>query len=128
MKQYECCLPGEYLGDISYELSTKMAIDIDYGIIEETAKNDGEPGEQCLAIFRKGESFVLMDLRSIDWLYAIVVRCEDDISEDVKAVMLKWDIEARKHYHQETRDDLEDRLGKEKSLLNDIVKVHGITI
>ncbi len=48
--------------------------------------------------------------------------------DEVKAIMLKWDVILRRSYHQEIRGDIEDRYDKEISLLNDIIKLHKITI
>ncbi len=128
MKEFDNCIPGEYLKDVVLELSTVMGIDVDYEEILKASKNDGEPGVHCVCIFKKGNSFILVDVQNIDILKGIVIRCEDTISDNVKAVILKWDILARKRYHQEIRDDIEDRYGSERSLLNDIIKAHKISI
>lgn len=126
MRQYESCVPGEYLKDLLEEISVVSGIPIDYGKVEEAAKNDGEPGEHCVCIFRKNDSFILVDVQNIDWLKGFVIRCQDDIAVKVKAIVLKWDVIARKHYHQEIPTDIEDAYGKERSLLNDIIKGHKL--
>lgn len=128
MKQFENCIPGEYLKNLVLEISKVMGISIDFDDIVKTSNNDGEPGPQCLCIFKKDESFILVDVRNIDYVMSIVIRCEDSISDKVKAIMLKWDIVARKRYHQEIRRGIEDRYGQEISLLNDIIRIHKISI
>lgn len=128
MKQYESCLPGEYLKPLLMELSVAMDIETDFNKVVEAAKNDGKPGPQCVAIFRKGKTLILVDVGNRDWLRAIVVICEDEVSQNVKRIVLKWDTEARKFYHQEIVDDIEDVFGMEKSLLNCMIEVNKISI
>jgi hypothetical protein len=74
-----------------------------------------------VCIFRKGESFIIVDVQNIDWLKGFVVRCEEGVADKVKSIVLKWDIIARKQYHQEIPVDIEDAFRKERSLLNDII-------
>lgn len=126
MKQFELGVPGEYLKDLLEEVSVASGIAIDYEKVKEAANNNGEPGENCVCIFRKNDSFILVDVQNIDWLKGFVIRCEDDIANTVKDIVLKWDVIARKQYHQEIQTDIEDAFGKERSLLNDIIRGHKL--
>lgn len=128
MKQFESGVPNEYLKDLTKEVASAIGITIDVSRIDRAAENEGEPGENCVCIFRKNESFVLVDVQNNDWIMGFVVRCEDCDAEVARNIVLKWDKITREQYHQDIPEDIEDRFGKEKSLLNDIIKVHGISI
>lgn len=128
MKEFDNCVPEEYLKELVLEVADIMDVNIDFKEIIRAADNDGEPGEHCVCIFKKETSFILVDVQNLDILKNIVVRCEDNISDKVKVAILKWDTIARKRYQQAIRVNIEDRYGKEKSLLNDIINKHKISI
>lgn len=128
MKEFSNSIPEEFLEDVIAELASILEMDINFKIIEDAAMNDGEPNPDCVCIFRKNNSFVLVDVRNIDILKGLVVRCEEHVADDAKKTILKWDKIARERYHQEVRVELDDEYQRENSKLKTIASVNGIEI
>jgi hypothetical protein len=124
--QYEICFPNEYTKDLLKDVGSLMKMSIDMDYLENILKNDGKPGSQCVAIFRniENDEFILADCQNRDYLYGLVVRCNQTNNELVKSSMLKWDTQFRREYHQEALTDLDNNMDNPNNLLHSIIRDH----
>lgn len=128
MKEYYNSIPDDFLEKVVMDLANIMNLIVDFNEIQEAAKNDGEPGEHCVRIFKKENSFLLVDVQNNDFLKSIVVRCEDDDSQRIWDAITKWDILAREKYNQSGESNIRDSYGVDNNMLSVILNLHGISI
>lgn len=77
----------------------------------------------------KGESgSICIDCNDKDWIFPLVVKCQERLAPKLKETMLKWDNLIREEYAQKLSEDICNVYGKEQTLSDSIEKYYGITL
>lgn len=71
------------------------------------------------------ENIICIDCNDRDWIFPLIVICQEKDAGAIKAVMLKWDNLIREEYGQELTDDIHNVYGKDNTLLNSINEYYG---
>lgn len=125
MIQYEMYFTNEYIEEIVYELADIMKIDVEKKEMMAAMQERDRNSLNNIYILKKDDNIICIDCNDKDWIYPLVVKCQEADADVVKATMLKWDNLIRKEYGQELTVDIDNVYGKPDTLLNSIEKYYG---
>lgn len=117
MVQYEICIANEYAEDVIMELTKAMQLPY---LREDflTAWNErNKRSSRNLYITRKKDRLICLDCNDRDWLFTLVVICNENEAEFIKRIILKWDNRCREEYGQELTKELKNCYGAPDSLM-----------
>ena len=126
--QYEMYFTNEYIEEIIGDLSMVMDVCIREEEIKNAMYERNNLSKNNVLLFKKSECFICIDCNNKDWIYPLVVRCQENEADQVKEIMLKWDNQIRDEYAQKQRETMDNVYGKEDTLLSEIEKYYGITV
>lgn len=125
MIQYEMYFTNEYIEEIVYELADIMKMDVEKKEMMAVMQERDRNSLNNIYILKKDDNIICIDCNDKDWIYPLVVKCQEVDAKVVKATMLKWDNLIRKEYGQELTDDIDNVYGKPNTLLDNIEKYYG---
>ena len=125
MVQYEMYFTNEYVEEIVHELANIMKLDVKEKDMAVALQERDKNSPNNLYILRKDENAICIDCNDKDWIFPLVVKCQEIDADAVKATMLKWDNLIREEYDQELTDDIHNVYGKKNTLLNSIERYYG---
>ncbi|WP_139488182.1 hypothetical protein [Brevibacillus dissolubilis] len=133
LKQYEINAPNEYMEDIIKELGEVMNIPIDFqelnGVFERVIENQWFSEIFIAKDPKDPRCFILVELKSNDYIYGFVIRCNKTNFIKAKETLLKWEQFCKKEYYQPNiPNDLDDVFMREDTLLKRIVQTYGIDL
>lgn len=120
MVQYEMYFTNEYIEEIIHELANIMKVDVNEKDIAIAMQERDKNSPNNLYILRENENVICVDCNDKDWIFPLVVKCQEKDAVAMKAVMLKWDNLIREEYGQELTDDICNVYGKKNTVLNSI--------
>lgn len=125
MVQYEMYFTNEYVEEIINELANIMKVDVNEKDIAIAMQERDKNSPNNLYILRKNEDVICVDCNDKDWIFPLVVKCQEKDAVAIKAVMLKWDNLIREEYGQELTDNIFNVYGKKNTVLNSIEEYYG---
>ena len=125
MVQYEMYFTNEYVEEIIHELADIMKVNVNEKDIAVAMQERDKNSPNNLYILRENENVICIDCNDKDWIFPLVVKCQEIDADAVKATMLKWDNLIREEYGQELTDDIHNVYGKKNTLLNSIAEYYG---
>lgn len=125
MVQYEMYLTNEYVEEIVHELANIMKLDVEEKYIVAAMQERDKNSPNNIYILRKDENIICIDCNDKDWIFPLVVTCQEIDADAVKKTMLKWDNLIREEYGQELTDDIHNVYGRKNNLLNNIERYYG---
>jgi len=125
MVQYEMYFTNEYVEEILHDLTSIMNLDVDNKDIEAAMQERDKSSRNNLLVIEKNGNTVCVDCNDKDWIFPLVVKCQEKYADAVKESMLKWDNLIREEYGQELTDDIQNVYGKENTLLSSMEKYYG---
>lgn len=125
MVQYEMYFTNEYVEEILHDLMSIIKIDVEKDDIQAAMQERDKNSQKNLLIFEKDGNIVFIDCNDRDWIFPLVVRCQEIYADEIKEIMLKWDDLIREEYGQELTNDIHNVYGMEKTLLNSIEEYYG---
>lgn len=81
-----------------------------------------------LLILKSELGCICIDCNDRDWIFPLIVVCQDGVAAKVKEIMLKWDHSIREEYGQKIPEDIYDVSGKNQTLLSNIEEFYGIKL
>lgn len=124
MVQYEICFANEYAEEVIIELTKEMQLP--YLREDFLTRNMCSP--RNLYIARKKDRLICLDCNDRDWLFTLVVICNENEAEFIKRIILKWDNRSREEYGQELTKELKNWYGVPDSLLRIIEQEYHISL
>ena len=128
MVQYEMYFTNEYTKEILYDLEKVMSLHIEETRIEKAIREKDKNSQNNLFFLKENGQFICVDCNDNDWIFPLVVICDEKIQNEVKEVMLRWDHFIREEYAQELTGDIVNVYDKENTLLHNIEEVYGIEL
>ena len=128
MVQYEMYFTNEYLEDIINDLAVIMELNVEKKVIDAAMQERDKSSLNNLLLLKNESGFICIDCNDNDWIFPLVVKCQERVADKIKAIMIKWDNLIRAEYGQKLSEDICDVYGKEPTLLDSIEKYYGITI
>ena len=128
MVQYEMSFTTEYIEEILYDLAGVMKLTLKKEKIDKAMNERNKNSLNNLFLLRKDENIICIDCNDKDWIFPLVVICQEIYADVVKKTMLKWDNLIREEYAQELTEDIRDVYGKKNTLLKRIQEYYGESI
>ena len=128
MVQYEICFANEFAEEVIMELTKEMQLPY---LREDflTAWNERNMrSPRNLYIARKKDRLICLDCNDRDWLFTLVVICNENEAESIKRIILEWDNRSREEYGQKLTKDLKNWYGVPDSLLRIIEQEYHISL
>ena len=123
MVQYEMYFTNEYVEEIVNELANIMKLDFKERDITVAMQERDIYSLNNLLILKNDVSTICIDCNDKDWIFPLVVKCQEEDADAVKTIMLKWDNLIREEYGQELVNDIYNVYGKKDTLLNSIKNI-----
>lgn len=128
MVQYEMYFTNEYLEDIISDLAVIMELNVEKKVIDVAMQERDKRSLNNLLLLKNESGCICIDCNDNDWIFPLVVKCQERVADKIKAIMIKWDNLIRAEYGQKLTEDICDVYGKEETLLDSIEKYYGLTI
>ena len=113
MIQYEMYFTNEYIEEIVYELADILGLSIEKKSIGIALGERDKSSVNNVLILKGKDCFLCIDCNDRDWIYPLVVKCQEEEASKIKEIMLKWDNMIREEYGQEKTEDIRNVYGKE---------------
>ncbi|MDE7254223.1 MAG: hypothetical protein K2O32_14960 [Acetatifactor sp.] len=126
MVQYEMFFTNEYIEEIVTDLANAMQINFSLQDVDRAMQERDKHSVNNVLFLKKGEQFICIDCNDKDWIFPLVVRCDEQEKEKVKEIMMKWDNLIRAEYNQKLTSDIYDVYGKEDNFLKQIEDYYNV--
>lgn len=128
MVQYEMYFTNEYIEEILYDLVEILELHVKKKDIDAAMQERNRNSQNNLLLLKSELGCICIDCNDKDWIFPLVVRCQERVADKIKEIMLKWDSLLREEYGQKIADDLINVYGQTQTLLSNIEAYYGITI
>ena len=128
MVQYEMYFANEYTEEIVYDLVEAMGLYVEKKDIQVAMQEKNKYSLDNLLLIKGESGSICIDCNDNDWIFPLVVNCQERLVPKLKQIMLKWDNLIREEYAQTLSEDICNVYGKEQTLSDSIEKYYGITI
>lgn len=128
MVQYEMWFTNEYIEEILDDIAPIMKVHHKQQDIDAAMQDRDYNSLNNLLILKSELGCICIDCNDKDWIFPLIVICQDEVAAKVKEIMLKWDHSIREEYGQKIPEDIYDVYGKKKTLLSNIEEYYGIEL
>ena len=128
MVQFEMYFTNEYVQEIVTDLTKAMGLHLPEEAVEKAMRESDPQSKNNLLLIKKDDRFICIDCNDRDWIFPLIVRCDENEAPLLKGIMMSWDKAIREEYAQEAVSDLSDALGKADNLLKRLEKYYDLTL
>ena len=128
MVQYEMYFTNEYIEEILDDLAVIMELHIEKKDINVAMQERDRNSLNNLLLLKSELGCICIDCNDKDWIFPLIVICQDEAAAKIKEIMLKWDNLIREEYGQKLTEKICNVYGKTQTLLSVIEGYYGITI
>ena len=128
--QYEMYFTNEYLEEIVEDFASVLKLKYDVKDVETASEERDTHSLKNIFVIKREGCFLCIDCNDRDYIFPLVVRCQDSDADKIKAAMLKWDNKMREEYYQELTEEIEDvyNVNDGSTILSQIERVYRISI
>jgi len=129
--QYEMFFTNEYIFELIKELSQIMHIEYNESMVMRAFKCIDNASKESIFIARNVDDyslFICVDCNNKDWIYPLIVRCNEITNIAVNECMLRWDNKIREEYGQKLTVSIENSINNEDTLLGRLEKFYNINV
>ena len=128
MIQYEMYFTNEYIEEILSDLAVIMELHFEQKDIDAAMQERDKKSLNNLLILKNESGYICIDCNDMDWIFPLVVICQEGVADKIKRIMLRWDNLIRKEYGQDLTEDICNVYGKEQTMLSNLENYYGIAI
>ena len=128
MVQYEMYFTNEYIEEILDDLAVIMELHIEKRDLNVAMQERDKNSLNNLLLLKSELGCICIDCNDKDWIFPLIVICQDGVAAKIKEIMLKWDNLIRDEYGQKLTEEICNVYGKTQTLLSVIEGYYGITI
>lgn len=128
MVQYEMYFTNEYVKEILADLANFMKLHFQEEDVETAMQERDKQSKNNILLVKKDKRFICIDCNDKDWIFPLIVRCDENEAQIVKEIMMKWDNLIREEYDQELTSGMFNAYEKVDNLLNRIERYYNITL
>lgn len=128
MVQYEMYFTNEYIEEILDDLAAIMELHFEQKDVDVAMQERDKTSPKNLLIRKSVWGCICIDCNDKDWIFPLIVICQEGVADKIKTTMLKWDNLIRKEYGQDLTEDICNVYGKEETMLSNLESYYGITI
>lgn len=128
--QYEMYFTNEYLEEIVADFAAVLNLKYDEKDLEAASEERNMRSLNNLFVMKRDGCFLCIDCNDRDYIFPLVVRCQDNDADRIKESMLRWDNKIREEYYQELTREIEDvyHVNDGSTLLSQIERIYHISI
>lgn len=128
--QYEINIPFDYMKKSVLEIAEVLGIKVNENKLIKAIKTEEIDHIDNLCIFydlKDKETFIIADCNDRgDWLYTILVRCRENVSDTIKKKLLEIDSKIRMELDDDIQLDLENTIDLSDSHYCHMIRNYGI--
>ena len=124
MVQYEMYFTNEYTEEIISDLCNIMKLPYSDEKVNKAMSEKDIYSKDNLLIIQNEECFICTNCSNIDYIYPLIIRCPDVLSEAVNQCMFTWDQQIRLEYCQEPSKGIPNVYGNDNTLLKYLEDVY----
>ena len=128
MVQFEMYFTNEYVNEILIDLANTMELRFQANDVEKAMQERDKQSKNNILLVKKDKRFICIDCNDKDWIFPLIVRCNEDEAQKVKDIMMKWDNSIREEYDQELTSEMFDAYEKDDNVLKHIERFYNITL
>lgn len=128
MVQFEMYFTNEYVNEILIDLANTMELRFQEEDVEKAMQERDKQSKNNILLVKKDKRFICIDCNNKDWIFPLIVRCNENEAQKVKEIMMKWDNSIREEYDQELTSEMLDAYEKEDNLLKHIERYYNINL
>ena len=126
--QFEMWFANEYIEEVVADFAAVLNLEYDKKDID-TAMEDLSNGIKNVLMIKREGCLLCIDCNAKDYIIPLVVICQDNEEDQIKAAMLEWDNKIRKEYGQKLREEVINVYYKNnRTLLRQIEEYYKISI
>lgn len=126
--QFEMWFANEYIEEVVADFAAVLNLEYDRKDID-TAMEDLSNGIKNVLMIKREGCLLCIDCNAKDYIIPLVVICQDNEEDKIKAAMLEWDNKIRKVYGQKLREEVINVYYKNnRTLLRQIEEYYKISI
>lgn len=126
MVQYEMYFTNEYVEEILDDFASILKVHYKQQDIDAAMQERDRNSLNNLLLLKSELGCICIDCNDKDWIYPLIVICQDGVAAKIKEIMLKWDNLIRNEYRQKLTEEICNVYGKTQTLLSDIEGYYGI--
>ncbi len=128
MVQFEMYFTNEYVKEILTDLANTMKLCFQEEDVEKAMQERDKQSKNNILLVKRDKRFICVDCNDKDWIFPLIVRCDEYEAQKVKEIMMKWDNSIREEYEQELTSDMFNVYEKDDNLLKRIERYYNITL
>lgn len=128
MLQFEMYFTNEYTKEILAGLAEAMGLPFKEADVERAMRESDAQSSGNILLIKGGQRFICVDCNNKDWIFPLIVRCDEREGKRVKEMMEKWDDRIRAEYGQELSGGIPDVYGADDHLLKQIERYYHISL
>lgn len=128
--QFEMYYSNEYLEEIVADFAAILNLNYDEKDVEAASKERDRCSLKNLLLLKREGCLLCIDCNDRDFIMPLVVICQDNDADQMKAAMLKWDNKIREEYYQKLTEEIVDvyHVKDGTTLLSEIESFYHIAI
>lgn len=128
--QYEMYFTNEYLEEIVADFAMILKLKYHEKDLETASEEQNMRSLNNIFVIKREGCFLCIDCNDRDYIFPLVVRCQDNDADKIKESMLKWDNKIREEYYQELTEEIDDvyNVNDGSTLLSQIERIYHISI
>ncbi len=128
MVQFEMYFTNEYVKEILTDLTSAMKLHFQEEDVEKAMKERDRQSKNNILLVKKDGRFICIDCNDKDWIFPLIVRCDENEAQKIKEIMMRWDNLIREEYNQESVSDMINAYEKDDNLLKRLEGYYNITL
>ena len=127
--QYEMYFTNEYLEELVEVFASILNLKYDEKDVEIASTSLSVHGLENVLLIKGAGCLLCIDCNARDYICPLVIMCQDNDADKIKAAMLEWDNRIRKGYGQKPREEVINVFYKDnQTLLRRIEEFYNISI
>ena len=127
--QFEMYFTNEYLEELVADFAAVLNLEYDEKDVEIASESLSVHGLENVLLLKRTGCLLCIDCNARDYICPLVVICQDNDADKIKAAMLEWDNKIRKEYGQKSREEVINVYYKNnRTLLRQIEEYYNISI
>ena len=128
--QYEMYFTNEYLEELVEVFASILNSKYDEKDVEIASTSLSVHGLENVLLIKGAGCVLCIDCNARDYICPLVVMCQDNDADKIKAAMLEWDNKIREEYYQKRREEIVDvyNVMDGSTMLSEIERFYNISI
>ena len=121
---------NEYLEELVEVFASILNLKYDEKDVEIASTSLSVHGLENVLLIKGANCLLCIDCNARDYICPLVIMCQDNDADKIKAAMLEWDNKIREEYYQKRREEIVDvyNVKDGSTMLSEIERFYNISI